>query len=232
MKIVPTYHKELLQYKDKHRGETCYIFGSGPSINDFKMKEEGVWIGCNNIIKKEFIREKIKYYFFGHGYACNDPSTYGNHPHEVDTLGNHVEKFAMVSRDNNIGIHGFTMEGILNLHKINALPCDLNLTHYYSNLHENSFMNHSIVLPACQFALYAGFSTIYLVGCDCSGYYHSNGFDGKYQNFALDRGLIGWWEKLYIHKKEEYPGSKIINLNPIGLKGRMDSDEYDHQKYQ
>lgn len=227
MNIVKTYHHNLLKYKDKHKGETCYIFGSGPSLNNFKIKEPGIFIGCNHIIKHKYIKDKLKYYFFGHGYAVlnsDDDPVYGNHQKEVNNLENHIEKFAMVSRDDDILVHKFTKEIINNLHKINAIPCDINVTNFFENLHEKSFINHSIVLPACQFALYAGFSTIYLVGCDCSGYYHSNSFDLKHTNFHIDKDLIYWWSGLYKHKNKHYPSAKMISLNPVGLKGIMDND--------
>ena len=68
MNIVKKYHSELLKYKNIHVGDVCYIFGSGPTFNRFKIQEEGIFIGCNHIIKNKYIRENIKYYFFGHGY--------------------------------------------------------------------------------------------------------------------------------------------------------------------
>ena len=41
MNIVETYHPQFLKYKNKHQGETCYIFGSGKLIIclKFKMRE-------------------------------------------------------------------------------------------------------------------------------------------------------------------------------------------------
>ena len=63
MNIVRTYHPELLKYKNKHKGETCYIFGSGPTVNSFKLQEPGIFIGCNHIIKHEYIKKNLKYYF-------------------------------------------------------------------------------------------------------------------------------------------------------------------------
>ena len=55
MNIVHTYHSELFKYKNKHIGETCYIFGSGPTFNKFKLQEPGIFIGCNHIIKNNYI---------------------------------------------------------------------------------------------------------------------------------------------------------------------------------
>ena len=63
-----------------------------------------------------------------------------------------------------------------------------------------------------------------MVGCDCSGYYHSNSFDLKRRNFCIDKELIYWWTELYKHKNEHYPTTKIVSINPVGLKEIMDDD--------
>ena len=226
MNIVKTYHHKLLKNKNQHKGETCYIFGSGPSINSFKMQEPGIFIGCNHIIKNKYIKDNLKYYFFGHGYnqLFTTKPPYGNHKREVDELGNHVEKFCMVSRNNDFSIHNFTKCSIRELKNINALPCDMNLDNLYENLHKYPFLNHSIVFPATQFALYAGFSKIYLVGCDCTGYFHSNSFKNQLSTPTLSNHLINWWKKLYNFKNRYYPDTQIISINPIGLRGIMDND--------
>ena len=70
-KIVETYHKQLLQYKDKHKGEVAYIFGTGPTLNYFEEQEKGVYIGGNHIIRSEIITKKLEYYFFGDAYVGN-----------------------------------------------------------------------------------------------------------------------------------------------------------------
>tara|TARA_Y100001970_G_C14153313_1_gene814006 strand:- start:723 stop:1412 length:690 start_codon:yes stop_codon:yes gene_type:complete len=226
MNIIKIYHKELLKYKNKHKGETCYIFGSGPTFNSFKLQEPGIFIGCNHIIKHEYIKKNLKYYFFGHGYTIytSEDSIYGNHKKEVDNLGNEVEKFCMVSRDNDFSFHNFTEESIKNLKDINAIPCDMNLTHINIELDKEAFLNHSIVFPAIQFALYAGFSKIYLVGCDCNCMGYNTYFFRNIEQKNLDYSLISFWKQMYNFKKETFPNTKIININPIGLKGLMDGD--------
>jgi hypothetical protein len=231
MNIINTYHSELLKYKNIHKDEVCYIFGSGTTINNFKIKENGVFIGCNHIIKNLEIKNKLKYYFFGHGYLehTNDNSSngYGNHKNEVDELGNHITKFCMVSRNNDISIHKFTPNDILKLKNINALPCDMNLTNINVELEHMAFLNHSIVFPAIQFALYSGFTKIYLVGCDCNGFFHSQNFlNNRKQNPSIDMELIHWWKQMYNFKKKNYGSRQIININPIGLKNLMDDDIY------
>ena len=224
MNIINTYHPKLLNYKNKHNNETCYIFGSGPSFNLFKEQEVGVYIGCNNIIKNE-IKNKLNYYFFGHGYmehTKNSVPIYGNHKQDIDNLLFEIEKFAAVSRDNSL-VHGFTYDEIKKLENINAIPFDINLKNINKNLESSSFLNHSIVFPAIQFALYCGFTQIYLVGCDCDGYYHSNSYNqvGKSQ---IDKNIVNWWKNIYEFKQLNYPNTQIISINPVGLKNIMDKD--------
>jgi len=231
MNIVNTYHHELLKYKHSHVGEVCYIFGSGPSFLKFKKQEDGIFIGCNHIIKNQYIKDNIKYYFFGHGYTIykHENSLYGNHKKEVDDLGNHIDKFCMVSRNNDISVHEFTIEDIKNLKNINALPCDINLNNIYEKIESHSFLNHSIVFPATQFALYCGFSKIYLVGCDCNDYSTTDKkyfFDDNKNNTSIDYNNVEWWRKMYEFKNLVYPNTKIVNINPVGLKNMMDEDIY------
>jgi hypothetical protein len=227
MNIVKEYHTELLKFKNLHFGETCYIFGSGSTIQQFKIQEEGTFIGCNHIIKNTAIKEKLKYYFFGHGYMkyTNDSTPiYGNHKKEVDLLGNNIQKFAMVSRDNDLSVHLFTLEAVKDLKNINAIPCDINIHHIYKDLENNSFLNHSIVFPAVQFAMYAGFKKIYLVGCDCNGYFHSNNFINTNKYAYIDNDLVYYWKEILKFKNSNYNDCRIINVNPVELKGLMDND--------
>ncbi len=227
MNIVNNYHKELLGFKDLHNGEVCYIFGSGKSLVDFKVQEQGIYIGCNHIIKNKSIKDNLKYYFFGHGYLEYTDDThpiYGNHKKEVDNLDINIKKFAMVSRDNNLEVHKFTVNDVKILHKINATPCDINLDHIHKDLECNSFLNHSIIFPSIQFAMYAGFKRIYLVGCDCNGYFHSNNFLGQTTSNSIDNDLVYWWKKMYEFKNKHYNDCKIISINPVGLVGIMDDD--------
>ena len=229
MNIIETYHKEIGVYKNLHKNDVCYIFGSGPSVKNFKLIVEGLFIGCNHIIKNIDIKENLKYYFFGHGYTehTNDNDLiYGNHKKEVDNLGKNIKKFCMVSRDNDMSIHNFSIDQIKNLQSINATPCDINTNYIHKDLEKNSFLNHSIVFSATQFALYCGFTKIYLVGCDCSGYFHSNNFLENNDTSFIDNDLVYWWTQIYNFKNTHYIDTKIISINPVGLKNVMDEDIY------
>ena len=72
--------QEVLSLKDKHQGETCYIFGCGPSLKDFFSAADQVTI--ENLYKNHTIvtikqsylqlRNKSHYHFFN----CNNFVSY------------------------------------------------------------------------------------------------------------------------------------------------------------
>jgi hypothetical protein len=232
MNIVQRYHSELSKYKNKHAGEVCYIFGCGPSINNFKEPEKGTYIGCNRIYFNKKIKDKLKYYFFGHKYINNQINEDGsNNKEEVDKLDYNIEKFCIVSfNDKWHHTYGYNDNDILKLKNINAIPIDITPDTIHADISKFQFINHSIPFPATQFALYAGFTKIYLVGCDCANFDGENHQEFFYTNIVkptiIDNDLIEWWERIKIFKNINYPNAKLININPIGLKNKMDEDIY------
>ena len=230
--IVQKYHSELEKYKNKHIGETCYIFGCGPTVNNFKEQENGVYIGCNRIYLNTEIKSKLKYYFFGHKYVIDPINEDGsNNKKEVDDLDYNIEKFCFVTfKDKWHNTYGFKNEDILKLKNINAIPCDLTPKFIHTDISKYPFINHSIPYPMTQFALYAGFTKIYLVGCDCSNFGGNNHQEFFYKNINnqinIDNHLIEWWNNIKSFKDKFYPNVEIININPIGLKNKMDKDIY------
>ena len=235
MNIVRRYHENLERYKNKHLGETCYIFGCGPTINQFKEPDDsGSYIGCNRIIKKKEIRDKLKYYFFGHKYVVyqiNEDGT--NNKEEVDSLPYNLEKFCSVSLNNEWHpTYGYSDKDIYNLKNINAIPIDLTTEDIHVDITKHPFINHSVVYPATQFALYCGFTKIYLVGCDCatqiSGAYNEFWNESYIEKMPIENNehLIEWWLKMKEFKDVNYPNAKLININPLGLKNKLDGDIY------
>jgi hypothetical protein len=248
MDTIKKYHKELIRYKNKHLGETCYILGTGKTLNKFKMIEKGILIGVNGIIKSDLINNELfKYYFFGHGFL---------HKHKTNNISGtskeremenkrfveeyqNVDKFCMVSK-NEMTVGGeensvsFDEEDIKYLLENDVIPFDVTEKKINKNLEESSFLNHSIIYPAIQFALYSGFKKIYLVGCDCIQYslkdfdkyrfYKNKDYEEKEK--IINKIYIKWWRKMYNFKQKNYLGVRILNINPMGLKGRMDEDIY------
>ena len=76
---------------------------------------------------------------------------------------------------------------------------------------------NSVVFSAMQFALWTNPKTIYLVGCDCSEGY----FDGQASQFNASH-LVSSWIQLKEFAGLYYPETKILSINPVGLKGVFD----------
>ena len=232
MNLVQKYHKQIKKYENKHLNETCYIFGCGPTINNFKEIEKGVYIGGNRIIKNKEIKDKLGYYFFGHKYFNNIINEDGsNNKDDIDALPYELNKFAVLTLDNCYhNTYGFTddIDQVEQLYAINAIPCDLTTKHIYKDISQAPFINHSIPYPMVQFALYAGFKKIYIVGCDCTIPFNSNQYNEFWQpinnNIRIDQHLLYWWLKIKKFKDTIYSDAKLINFNPIGLKNLLDND--------
>ena len=73
---------------------------------------------------------------------------------------------------------------------------------------------NSVSFSAMQFILWTNPNKIYLVGCDCSSGY----FDKTKSTTSMNK-LIGNWIMLKKFAETYYPDTKIISVNPVGLKG-------------
>ena len=54
-----------VQFKDIHKGDTCYIFGNGESIKSMDLNNfnDKISIGCNNLfLHKDFEKLDCRYY--------------------------------------------------------------------------------------------------------------------------------------------------------------------------
>lgn len=218
-KIIETYHPQLQKYKNLHVGETAYIFGCGPSINNFQKQDDGLFIGCNRIYFNEYIKNNLSYYFFGDNYTTDK-----DHKQNIDNLPYKLEKFSMVSRIDIIDYQNYTYDDVKQLKNINTLPCCMCVDNINKDISTKPFINHSIVYCATQFALFSGFTRIYIVGCDCTSIGYKNHYYDKVKKNKINKHFVEWWLKMKEFKDKYYPHSKFININPVGLKGLMDED--------
>lgn len=88
-------------------------------------------------------------------------------------------------------------------------------------------MFRSTVFPASIFALFTYPAELYLVGCDVtrSGHFYDNTPNETLNVKALTVG----WARIKAFAEHHYPETKIISINPIGLKGLFEdiyTDEY------
>lgn len=169
-------NKEIKQYvsknkelKDQYLGETCFILGNGPSLKklDFKKLSDKYVFTVNSLYKNENFHELNSnfhvysdFVFFSDDFSTETAKNIREEllQYNIMTfLPSHAEKFiAEYQFQKNCRIYS----PILHFH--NKSSSKIMLDKYTIDC-------SSVVFQCIQIALYMGFKTIYLLGCDCTG---------------------------------------------------------------
>lgn len=188
-------------FKDKHKGEVAYLIGSGPSVKDFKEQEQGVYIGMNFSYLNQTVNKNLTY-LFTEGYDNKK----GNLSDDVIFFYyNQVYNVDRVPYRNPKNTYKYTDTDIRE---------EVGAKVYYNKCNISSMAFHTLF-----FALYCGFTKIYLVGCDCTKGYFFKDFDTKYHknasktNFGI---LVSGWKLI---KQLSPTEINITSINPKNLKG-------------
>jgi hypothetical protein len=216
--IGQTHAKSFKEFEGCNRGRAVVILGSGPTLNHYKPIDNAVHIGVNRVIC--FDKVHLDYYFY---QDWEHESAYQDKIIKADC----VKFFAR-----------YCDPQTANRHQVpESFALAANARRYYSNFPSKSIYSDitqyplmdfaSVVFPAIHFALYTCPDKIYLVGCDVS---NQGGYDGLGQIIYGDRpDPRDIWTDGYIRMREYasnyYPDTKIISINPVGLKGIF-KDEY------
>lgn len=219
------HQKVFLKYRDKHRAEEAMVLGSGPSLNYYQYDKSKIHIGCNHLFKtmdldylflfdaegtKEYLYDLFNFknentkVFLGHflrDMEYNQDQSYWFHLHNIP------EKFSQV----------FNSE----LYYIGRGASTPFTREIYTDLSIFPLMDYrTVVHHAFQFALFAGFKRIYIVGCDSqlNGYYDGSQQDAKWTGDSYSHVIEGW-KKFKKFADVYYPDTEIISLNPVGLRG-------------
>lgn len=208
--IANTHCKTFPKFKNSNIGKSIAIFGSGPTLNYAPKINKSKKIACNR--SYEFFLDTKCDYFFGQDY------------HGIKSFYNKAIKNSTYAF---IGIN-------VNKSITNAPPAQYrNLENVYSYYFHTWFYSSiiikpniesfpladffTVVHPALHFAFYTNPEVIYLVGCDTStgGYANKNILQFK---IDIDQIITGY-RKFKEFRDNEYPETRIVSVNPIGLKG-------------
>tara|TARA_R100000808_G_C2114673_1_gene127700 strand:- start:258 stop:1109 length:852 start_codon:yes stop_codon:yes gene_type:complete len=241
-------HKNLRVLKNIHLGESAIVFGAGPSLLDYKELDDDTFIrvGCN----RQFLREEILPF---HLYILVDGGTLGKHSY-IDEMGNLYDNYqplwgkfysiqpqhlyenfikakAIPFMKRTTGFEpvyyrdDYGNERKVNIEKLNQTS-DIVFTKDISK--DYLQLNSNVAFPIMQLLLYMGFAKIYLVGFDASGGGRWN-YSDAYKSVDYAQNIAQWPKRWYFFRKwqkKEYPDVKVINVNPVALKGMMDDDIY------
>lgn len=208
------------KYKNINQGKDIVLIATGPSLKDFKLIENAIYVGVN----KAFKYDKAKFdYLFLSDYSGQTK--------------NYIDEFVNYNSPYTKKFIGFLNEDLepncIIPDKYSQYP---NVERYYS-IHptlKNNFTfdistqplygPYSIAFSAMQFILWTNPRRIYLVGCDCnmSGYYDS----ADKNNLAVDE-VINGWKRMKDFANMYYPDTEIISINPVGLKGIFKDKTFD-----
>lgn len=151
----------LQKFQNNHRGQRCFIVATGPSVrvDDLNLlyRNHECCISVNHIYKI-FDQTQWRPDY----YICVDSMLIKDYQEELDTLDAH-NKFIATSYppfwQNSHDDHTYPFTVAYYKYCNNPPP-------FSSNFSEGVFEGFSITYPSIQFAVYAGFSEIYLIGCD------------------------------------------------------------------
>lgn len=190
--------RELKKFKNKHKGERCFIIGNGPSLDvkDLDLLKDEYTFSCNMIYRLLEQTEWKPYYYFVH-----DPKYVAKHSKEIQNVE---------CKNRFIGFYSSTYKTVKrNFNKSNEqVNYYLDKKEYVDKM-QNVFSEdvskvvnaHGSVSHAMlQFAIYMGFQDIYLLGFD-----HS--FSKQVSNGKVVKNNV----------KSHFEGYNVINDNAIEI---------------
>ncbi len=173
-KILFNCSKNLLArngiFKDRHKGESCYIFGNGISLKDMDLREfnDKVSIGCTYIwFHKDFDALDVRYYatiapfwfypFWRHSITGKiERNHHSAMQKRIQKLYPHISFFTSLS--NRFGISGD------NIHYLHHFDIQNPSADTFDM--KGAFFFRGALDAMIGMAVYMGFESAYLVGCD------------------------------------------------------------------
>ena len=217
--------KTFSQFKNIYDGKDVYLIASGVTADKFYPKDkDAIYVGVNRSFQMDNYRIPMDYIFI------QDYS--GKTKEYIDDLDNYRP-------GNCIKFYGLTTEWsydpertIPESHAIKAKALRYRTDWIKQEGFEPEFAYDittqplgcfgSIVFPALQFILWTNPKRIYLVGCDCTTNGYSYNKDDK--NFLIPDRVIAAYKKFKNFANKYYPHTKIISINPVGLKGVFENE--------
>lgn len=213
--------RAFARFKNIHQGQDIVLVATGPSMNSFKPIKHAIYCGVNKAFKSDLIM--LNYLFIVDYNATKD---------YIEEAENYpCEKFYGLVRDKwekciipesivlKAGASRFYLEGIRN-------P-----VHYTLDICNEPIGDcGSVIFSAMQFLLWTNPRTIYLVGCDCTRAVYFDSTERE-QNVKreVDKTFYDGWVAMKKFVEMNYPGTKIVSVNPVGLRGLFEDWDQNEQ---
>jgi hypothetical protein len=210
-------HK-LKQFKDMHKGQRCFIIGTGPSLNktNLSLIKDEIIFGVNTLYTG-----LSKFGFTCDYYAITDIDVWQKH------FRNILELDTVLYLSDGAGEDYLSKKRSFKKYQKNEPFVIRNLGSMWTSkcfskdLSTGTYNGDTIIIDIClQAAYYMGFKEVYLLGCDCD-YSGLHRFDGLITENQHGGGVTGDWSKVFASyeickKAYEEDGREIINATVGG----------------
>lgn len=192
----------MKDFKDKHKGKTFVIFGSGPTLLEWddSFCKDAIKVGCNTVFMH---KPDLDYYLIqDSGLVTGSENGYCRFKKKYDEYKPSIAKLYGVSCFSNGKLHGhsLTPRDVIDGGAIKYLLGE-DFTEFYS-----------VIFSCLQFARLCGAGKIIMVGCDVTNNIRV-GEENEHNGYKITN-LIYRWGRF----KESFPDLDIEVFKPIGLK--------------
>jgi len=195
--------------KDIHKGERCFIIGTGPSLNktNLSLLKDETCFGVSGLY-----RGYDKFNINCQYYAVSDTTAWKRYGKDILNLD--LDTIIFISSEI---VNDFGLPNRKNCFEIKDIGSMWVHKRFSKDISIGAFNGDNVVIDIClQACFYLGFKKVYLVGCDCD-------FDGKH-HFDEIKNIVGsgprgiWWKVFASYEvcKNTYEsdGREIINVTP------------------
>lgn len=231
------HQKTFPQFKNFCEGKKLVVCAAGPSLNKYIPIKDAVHIAVN----RSFLYDKVDFDFI---FAQDWEGLYMVQQELIDYKPESCVKLLGGAQTLTVGRKEIPESFAL---KCKALRFNID-NYLYLDGFKSKFVKDieynclggmpNVGISVMQFALYMNPAELYIVGCDMSGAHFANGnhtkeqikaekkmLESKWKN-DHDR-LINKWKELKYFAEIYYPSTRIISVNPVGLRGIFeDLDQY------
>lgn len=156
--------KNMKQFKDKYKGERCFIIGNGPSLNliDIEKLKNEYTFGVNSIFyKTESTGFKPTFYVVEDGHVVDD---------NIKEINNYSVQYKFYPSVYKGKLNSSSNTTFFNMNRgfyeSNSPNCDL--PRFSTDCSKRIYCGQSVTIINLQLAFYMGFEEVYLVGMDFS----------------------------------------------------------------
>ena len=212
----------LKQWKDIHKGETCFIVGNGPSLKmeDLeRIRKSGIASFGMNLIYNiyESTNWRPTYYVFA----------------EYNVIRQYYDEIKRLKRNNLFMKNFYYMDDTPQLDEVNYYPgcgerCYCEQQRFSEDISSVVYGGYSVMYDALQIAIYMGYKKIYLLGADFS-YLGDPAQKGNhfYDDKTGDKRLVAGKPHIYItvaamEKAKEFADGKGVEIYNATRGGKLE----------